>query len=382
MSMPPQGGWPPPQPGPQPPSQPQYGPPPGYQPYPGQQPYPPQAHWQQPPPPPQKGGGTTKWLLVAIAVLLVIGVTIGATLLFTRDGDGSSTPPTSDVPSDIASANDTGPVEIITEEPTCEALTDIVNVLADAQQQGWSDERDSLGPAAEWTESQRSHVRAAVTAIENASDQMVSLARQTPHRVVRELYEQFIAYGRAYAESVPTYTPKANDLAGVNVSISNALQGICTAIDQGSARRSIALDEVGPPTTVAPTGDLGDPQRFLAGSATAACESWAVNDSQFLAGTNAWEALDTSVPASEWSPEQRQIQLDALPVISRFATDMETTGRSSGNAVFEDFAILASLYFRAYVSSGEAYVGADSWLSYTALRLNNAISAACRLTTG
>src|SRR4051812_12637111 len=82
--------------------------PPGWQ----QGPWPP-----QPPPPlpdfaPDKKN-TVKWLLIAVAVLLVVGVTIGATLYFTRDnGGGGSTTSSSPVPSDIASANDTGPVAI------------------------------------------------------------------------------------------------------------------------------------------------------------------------------------------------------------------------------------------------------------------------------
>ena len=250
MTMPPQGGWPPPQPGPQPPNQPQYGPPPGYQPYPGQQPYPPQGQWQQqppPPPPPQKSGGATKWLLAAIAVLLAIGVTIGATLLFTRDGDGSSTPPTSSVASDIASANDTGPVEIITEEPTCDAFLGINDSLADIQANGWADDRGGYGPSAEWNSEQRADIEAVATAMRNSADQAVTLAKNTPHRVVRELYEQFIAYGRAYAESVADYRPVNNNLGTANVSAGSALVGICKTIENGAARRSIALEATQPP---------------------------------------------------------------------------------------------------------------------------------------
>ena len=40
----------------------------------------------------------------------------------------------------------------------------------------------------------------------NAADQTVNLVKMTPHRVMRELYEQFIAYARAFADAVPTYT--------------------------------------------------------------------------------------------------------------------------------------------------------------------------------
>ncbi len=54
----------------------------------------------------------------------------------------------------------------------------------------------------------------------SAADQMVALAKLTPHRVMRELYEQFIAYSRAYADRIPTYTPPDDNLALVAVSCS------------------------------------------------------------------------------------------------------------------------------------------------------------------
>jgi hypothetical protein len=369
MSMPPQGGWQP----TQPPAQ------GGWQP-----PQQPPAGWQQGPlaqqpgPPPQKGN-SVKWLLVAIAVLLVIGVTIGATLLFTRGGGGSGgpTPTTSGAAGDIASANDTGPVAIITDESTCQALNGINSILADVQANGWSAGRAGLGPAASWTADQRTQVQAVTTAMSNAADQIVGLAKRTPHRVIRELYEQFIAYGRAYVDSVPNYVPTDNFLADVNVSIGNALLGVCDVIEYGSANRALALAPIGPPNGVAAVGDPGAQQRFVRKS-DSTCLAWNTDESAFLAGTNDWEKLDSNIPGSQWTPEQRATQQAALPVMTTFANNMESTGRQSGNPVFEDFALLAASYLRAYVSAGDNYTSADSWLIYTTLRLNNAISSACK----
>src|SRR4051812_47329703 len=115
MSLPPQGGWQPPQQSGPPPNQGQsYGHqnnPPGYQPPPpGWQ----QGPWQQPSGPPPRNDNSLKWLLAAVAVLLVVGISVGATLIFTRGVEVGRTTPTSGAPSDIASANDTGPVSIIT----------------------------------------------------------------------------------------------------------------------------------------------------------------------------------------------------------------------------------------------------------------------------
>jgi hypothetical protein len=119
-------------------------------------------------------------------VLLVIGLAVTTTLLLTR-GDKHSPTGLSGAPSDVASARDTGPVSIITVEPTCTAYYSINNAVAAVQSNGWGDERDSLGAAAQWTPDQRTRVEAVAAALKKTADQLVPLAKQTPHRVVREL---------------------------------------------------------------------------------------------------------------------------------------------------------------------------------------------------
>jgi hypothetical protein len=376
MSVPPQGGWNPPQPGdtPPPPSVP-YGPPPW-----GGQP-----QWsQQPGPPPRKGSGL-KWLLIGVGLLLVIAITIGATLLFTRgSGNGTPTatsaPPTSGTGSDIASANDTGPIAVITSEPTCDAWNPIRNTLAQVERNGW-DQRDPTKPASDWTPDQRTQADAVGTAMRNAADQTVALARRTPHRVVRELYAQFIAYGRAYADSVATYTPPDDFLAGSNVSATSSLGAICDAITYGSATRSVTLLPVGPPSQVTPPGDPSDPQPFIT-KPDSTCVAWVQREDKFITDLNDWIKLDPNVAGSQWTPEQRATQEAAALIFMSYASDIEAAGRHSDNPVLEDVAVLSSLYFRAYVAAGTNYVVADNYLAEAGSRLSNLISAACQSAAG
>ena len=65
----------------------------------------------------------------------------------------------------------------------------------------------------------RAQYEAVGQAMRSAADQMVPLVKLTPHRVMRELYEQFIAYSRAYAERIPTYTPQDDNLALASVTV-------------------------------------------------------------------------------------------------------------------------------------------------------------------
>jgi hypothetical protein len=366
MSVPPQGGW-------QPPQQP--GPPPNY----GQQPPPGwQQGWTQQPGPPPHKGNSIKWLLIAVVVLLVIGISVGATLLFTRGGGGGgTTPSTSAAPSDVASANDTGPVSIITDEPTCPTFIGINNSLADLEAKGWSDRRGALGPQSQWTEEDHSLVQPVVAAIVSAAEQMRTLAQRTPHRVVRELYEQSALYGRLYSDSTNSYTPSDNSYADVFVNGSSAIAGMCNSITSGAASRSILVSPASPPSPPLSPGVAPTPERFITGN-DASCTAWVDREKAFVSDTARWAALDASIPSTQWSPEQRATQLSALGVFSRYADDIEKAGRESGNPVFEDFAASAALYIRAYVAASETYTNADSWLYYTAFRLSNTVTGACQ----
>lgn len=387
MSMPPQGGWQSPLPGSVPPNQ--GGPyqgspgPNPQQPYMGQQPsgYS-QVPWPQQGVPPQKGN-SLKWLLVAIAVLLVIAVTIGATLLFTR-GDGGDTPPapsTSASPGDIASADDTGPVSIVTDEPTCKSINAINNGLSDVQANGWAEQHSALGPATEWTSEQRQQVQAVATAMRNASDQAVALAKQTPHRVIRELYEQFIAYSRAYADSIDSYIPVDDALATASVTASSALIGICNTIEYGSTKRSLSLSPAPAPTSVTSPEDPNNPKPFIS-SSNETCLAWIDRLDTFNATTSPeWQNRDGSVPGSQWTPERRAIEQATKPLLLGYADETEASGRQSGNPVLEDFASTIALYVRAYAAAGESYVSADGWLNYSAFQIANLVSAACRAVT-
>jgi hypothetical protein len=78
---------------------------------------------QQPWGPPPRRGGKGKWIFGGIALLAVIAVTVVITVLVVGKDSGSSPNPTgmNGNSSDIASANDKGPVAIITDDPTCDA---------------------------------------------------------------------------------------------------------------------------------------------------------------------------------------------------------------------------------------------------------------------
>ena len=137
-SQPPTGG--------QPASAPQWGPP---------------QPWGPPPGPPPSRGGKGKWIFGGIALLAVIAVTVVITVLVVgkNSGGGESPTPTNGNGSDFASANDKGPVGIITEDPTCDAWGRIAREYSSQSESvKWGD-RDQTDPSRCLDPRSATHVR-------------------------------------------------------------------------------------------------------------------------------------------------------------------------------------------------------------------------------
>jgi hypothetical protein len=212
----------------------------------------------------------------------------------------------------------------------------------------------------------------------SAADLTANLAKETPHRVMRELYEQFIAYGHAFAESIPTYVAKDDELSNATNAIGTGLGQICSAIDFKSAAPLAPLmkDPAGP-SNVAPPSDRGAPQRFMADE-NPVCSQWLSLSVKFNDDTATWRAIDPNIPASQWTPEQRSINDAVAPVMTTNSDEMERLGRESDNSVLEDVALLAAQYQRAFVTALPEYVVADNFLSEAATYLVKSVEFACK----
>jgi hypothetical protein len=336
--------------------------------------------WGPPPGPPPSGGGNGKWIVIGIALLAVVAVTVVVTVLVVGKDSGNSPSPTTTSTagpaSDIASANDNGPVTIITEDPTCASTRPILDTRASVEHNGW-DKRDPSIAAPAWTPAMRSQYQAVADAMRASSDQMVPLVKVTPHRVMRELYEQFSVYSRAYADNISTYTPQDDKLAVVSTTVSNAIGYICAGIDFGSAAARGPLVQPLPiPSQVAPVGDPADPKRFIT-EANSVCADWLAASTKFSNDTADWLPTDPDIPVSQWSPEQRAINDAVAPVMSAFADELQSLGERSGNPTLQDFAELSAQYRRAYVLSLPTYTPSDKYLANSALVLGGVVEAAC-----
>lgn len=375
MTQPPTWGAPPPQ---------QPGGWPG-QPGPGGQ-WGPQQPWPAPVPP--KKGGAAKWAIGAVSLVAVIAVTAVVAVSCTKNsgdsnGGGGGTK-TSAAPSDVASANDTGPVGIITEDPSCAPWGPITNTLSDIEGKGWLS-RDPSIPLGLWTPEARAQYEAVGKAMRNAADQAVPLAKRTTHRVMRELYGQFIAYSRAYADSLLTYTAIDDNLARAGATAGNAITDICAAISQGSAAARVASAPTPAlaPTSTAPIGDLANPQRmFEAPDGICTDLTTTIDQLSENAAFKNWLNTDPAVPVGNWSPEQQAITEAVKPVMSANAESLHKLALRSSNPIVQDIVLLGVLYQRTYVQALPTYQSSDQYINGAGQRTPAIVRAACKYAAG
>ncbi|WP_238390767.1 MULTISPECIES: hypothetical protein [unclassified Mycolicibacterium] len=312
---------------------------------------------------------------------MAIALAVVVTVLVVRpdsSGDGPSTLGTNGPASEFASANDTGPVNIITDEPTCDAWNTILGKYSEAMDSVKWDDRDAAIPASAWTPEQRSMYESAEKAMTQAADQAVNLVKKTPHRVVRVLFEQFIAYTRAFVQRIPSYVSEDANIIGASNGAGDALANMCGAISYRSAQAIAPLVSAVPgPTKVALPEDPNTPTKLLT-EPTSVCSEWEPQVTKFADDTQAWRSIDKGIPAKEWTPDQRAVHDAVAPIMLASADEMERLGRQSGNPRFEDVATLAAQYRRAFVLTLPDYKSADSYLALSATNLVRLVNLACK----
>ena len=347
----------------------------------------PQQQWaaNPQPGPGRGGGGKTKWILGGLVVALAIALAVVITVVLVRPDNNSDNTPNDGAPvatSEFASANDTGPITIITEDPSCAAWLPILNTLADSEKNGWAD-RDPAIPASAWSPEQRAQYHQVGQAMRAAADQSEPMIKLTTHRVMRELYEQFIVYARAYADAIPTYTERDNALARTATQATHILANICQAISFGSAAARDPLVPGGSTPADPPRPrESGGLERFML-TPDPVCLDVASAADQFEADTADWRnGTSVNIPAGQWSPEQKALNHGVIPRIREWAQTLDDIGLRSDNATLQDLSQLGAQYLRAYAQALPTYSVADQYLYQAGLFPAWMIRRACEATGG
>nr|WP_212811619.1 MULTISPECIES: hypothetical protein [unclassified Mycolicibacterium] len=320
-----------------------------------------------------------------MAVIAVTAVVAVSCTKNSGDGKGGGTK-TSAAPSDVASANDTGPVGIITEDPSCAPWTPIQATFAAAGRNGWA-QRDQSLPASAWTPEVRAQYEAVAKVMRTVADQAVPLAKMTTHRVMRELYGQFIVYARAYADSISkldAYRPVDDNLAQATSTAGNVIGHICSAVFSGAAAaRASLIPALAPPKSIAPVGVPSNPQRMFE-SPDPVCRDLGPTLDQLLQNPDfkKWLNTDPKIPAGNWSPEQESLTTMVVAVMSSTASALEELAQRSPNAIVQDLILLGVQYRRTYIEALPTYQPNDSSIYLAGQMSPGIVLAACDAITG
>lgn len=221
----------------------------------------------------------------------------------------------------------------------------------------------------------------AATMMRELADKAVTLAPTTPHRVMRELYEQVVAYARAWADSQNNYFPQLDvNLWNAADDAMSAVLWTCQGVGVSSiAARSVLVAAPPAPRQVAQPQDPANPQRFVHTTDRAVCgELVAVNQKY---DTNPviqdFQKADHEIPASKWTPQQKALSDAVAPLLVNLADDLEHTAAHGDNPVIQDFATFAAQYLRALAKALPTYDALDSTLGWVSGYTRHLVGEAC-----
>lgn len=267
---------------------------------------------------------TRRTLLIALAAVVVLSVAAITGAWWWRHGSHRS---------DFASDADTGPAGIITVEPTCTTY--------------------------------QTH---------STTDQLAELSRRTPHRVVREIYQQINAYRAA---SVATNGPAGDDDVVTADTLAEAMLNICGAIDSSAAAAAAAaVPPAVAPSAPAPSRDPGGTPVFM-GTPAKICRALNRQAEAVDPRLADWSMQNFDTPVTQRSASDQQLWDAAVAVLADDAENSARLATASANPVVEDLLTLSTQYQRAFVHSAPTYTSADRPLYLVAKKSSVAVRTAC-----
>ena len=276
----------------------------------------------------------------------------------------------------MASADDTGPLTILTDEPVC---TDYQNTLADvstAQRQGWADRNPDI-PATQWTTTQHTMYEQMADALNTAADHYTLLAHRTPHRIIAELLAISIGSTRAYTNALPHYTATDNKLIRPSNNADHVLTNLCNTITTGSATNRAPLAPPMADPAIRPTPIDPDHPRTLMAKPDPICTNLHAVIDQYHTPLADWRAIETDIPATDWTPQQRDLNNTAAPLLHDQARQYLQLAGHTPDPLIADLLTLAGLYQHLYARTLGTYTPDDRHLYATAVYAIRTVANAC-----
>lgn len=306
------------------------------------------------------GGPGRRWIIAGVVFAAVAALVVGLLVWQARSAD------------DVGSADDgvDRTVGLLTEkDPVCDDWIRYADELA-AQTKAWS-EIDDKTPAPEWDAEHRQVYENAGAVMQVAADRFESLSPNARSVVLKELIGQTVHYLRTYIVRLPHYAESDSFFAGAAVNFSSATTFMCTAVP---LVRPVASSVARVPSKVVSDSDLLD--AMVDGDNTV-CGSFADLIDRQNTVLRGWEATDPSVPATQWTPDQRQLNMAVKDVLGEDAERVRTMSQQPTNPILADLLSTYAAYVDAYLIKLSAYEPDDNQIWRVATYLGGGIVAAC-----
>ncbi|MCH9731921.1 MAG: hypothetical protein K0U84_19975 [Actinomycetia bacterium] len=253
-------------------------------------------------------------------------------------------------------------------DPVCDEWQKYSDDLADNQKR-WAASNRGI-PASKWTPEQREIFTSVGMAMTTAADQFESILPKAHNVVIQELMAQTIVYLRAYVGRIPSYVGSDGLIAGVANNFGNGVTYMCSAVPLVRAVSGFDADR---PSTVPNPSAVDD---FMADRDPLCDDVLALLERQetLLGG---WAASDPTIPAAQWSPEQRRINNAAREVLMTDLPEFRRLAKGAEGRVIGDLLATQIAYTQAYADAISDYAPDHNQLWRTAIALAGGIGAAC-----
>lgn len=305
------------------------------------------------------GSGRRPWMLIGVVFAAVAALVAGLLIWQARSGDA----PGADGGLDRT-------VGLLTEkDPVCDDWIRYADELAE-NLEPWS-AIDKTISAGRWTPEQRAVVERSAESMTSAADRFETILPTTKNIVLRELIAQSIVFWRKYVERLPRYVYTDSMIAGVAGNFGSATTFMCTAVPI-----VVAGNHTGKPVTSSARhpGEL-KPFIFASDDSCEGVISLLDRQNRVLRG---WASGDPSVPAAEWTANERKLNEAAIPVLEADARQAQMLAEATNNLILSDILTTYRAYLRAYTQALPDYEPDDGQLWKVATFLGGGLGAACK----
>ncbi len=107
------------------------------------------------------------------------------------------------------------------------------------------------------------------------------------------------------------------------------------------------------------------------------CDEWIAVSNELAAKEGRWAASNRGVPATAWSPEQREIFANVSEAMGSAADRYESMLPKARNVVVQELIAQTIVYLRSYIEEVPNYVEADSLIAGVAGNFGTAVTYMC-----